>query len=286
MRDASETGNYRSELTYALMLVGMFAVAYYLPLPQSSLLTPPLETSDLPEPEIITEIPDFSAIVDVEEKKQAFFDFLQPYVDAQNAKVLQQRERLLALTDKVNGRQELDRNERLFIRNLADQYEMASDNYRDRGFLNRLLRRVDVLPPSLVLAQAANESAWGTSRFALEAYNFFGQWCYSEGCGMVPNRRRPSARHELKSFNSLEDAVDAYFRNLNTFPSYQDLRLIRESLRASDRPIDGISLARGLMSYSERGEAYIGELQSMIEFNALLERDMQLIPGQLPSRLD
>ena len=242
MRDAPATGNnYRPELSYALLLVSLFALAYYLPLPQSSLLAPLPETRTLTEPASITKIPDFSAIADVEEKKLAFFDFLQPYVDAQNAKVLQQREQLLVLMDKLDKGQDLDRNERLFIRNLADQYEIASDNYRDRAFRNRLLRRVDVLPPSLVLAQAANESAWGTSRFALEAYNYFGQWCYSEGCGMVPNRRRPSARHEVKAFSSVEEAVDAYFTNLNTFPSYLDLRLIRESLRATDKPIDGIS---------------------------------------------
>lgn len=280
--------SYRPQLIFALLLVGMFAGASVMPLPSLLFQVPAkdpffdlLLESDLP-----VDIPDFSAIADVELKKQVFFEFLQPFVDLQNRRVQLQREQLLSIIDKLQGGQALERSERVFLRTLAAEYEMEGTDYSEPGWLDRLLRRVDVLPPSLVLAQAANESAWGTSRFALEANNFFGQWCYTQGCGIVPSRRRASASHEVKAFASVEEAVQAYFMNLNTFPSYLDLRLIRESLREQARPIDGISLSQGLESYSERGEAYIDELQDMIRFNDLLDLDLQLTPLQTPSQLD
>lgn len=284
----AESNTCRPQLVFALLLCAMFAGAQVLPLP-SLFFSGPIKDPFLEvafEPLLPREIPDFSAIADVELKKQVFFDFLQPYVDLQNTRVQLQREQLLSIIDKLEHGAELARAERVFLRSLSAQYEMEGNDYRDPAFLDRLLRRVDVLPPSLVLAQAANESAWGTSRFALEANNFFGQWCYTQGCGIVPSRRRASASHEVKAFSSVEEAVQAYFMNINTFPSYLNLRLIRESLREQARPIDGISLSQGLESYSERGEAYISELQDMIRFNDLLARDEQIIQPPTPIQLD
>lgn len=275
----------RPQLIFALLLSGMFATAMFMPMP-SPMFTPEKDPFLAPAPVLPQYIPDFGAIADVDEKKQEFFNFLQPFVDLQNGRIQQQRERLLSLVNKLDQGQELGRSERDFLRNLSVEYEMEGTNYQDPDFLGRLLRRVDILPPSLVLAQAANESAWGTSRFALEGNNFFGQWCYTQGCGIVPSRRRANANHEVKAFESVEEAVQAYFMNLNTFPSYLDLRLIRESLREQAQPIDGISLSLGLESYSERGEEYISELQDMIRFNDLLALDLQLTPPQSPSQLD
>lgn len=276
MRDVTTPMTRHSPtLVFTFMVVVLFGAAFYLTPPHSEKFKPTvspdlaLDTAST----VKVEIPDFAAIADVEMKKRAFFDFLQPYVDAQNEKVQGQRERLQVVIDKIKQGIEPDRNERVFLRTLSDEYEMEGEDYDDPAYLERLLRRVDVLPPSLVLAQAANESGWGTSRFALEVYNFFGQWCYEEGCGLVPNRRRTTSSHEVKAFNSVEEAVNAYFMNLNTFPSYLDLRLIRKSLRDSSRPIDGISLTEGLNAYSERGEDYVDELQAMIHYNELLERD-------------
>jgi Bax protein len=156
---------------------------------------------------------------------------------------------------------------------------LPTDDVVDKAYLQRLLWRVDVIPPSLVLAQAASESAWGTSRFAQDGNNFFGQWCFKRGCGFVPASRRPTANHEVKSFASIEDAVHAYFMNLNTYPSYQYLRVIRQQLRNKEQPIDGISLSEGLGSYSERGDAYIKELRTMIYKNDLLTRDHNITPS-------
>ena len=133
--------------------------------------------------------------------------------------------------------------------------------------LTQLSRRVDIIPVALALVQAANESAWGTSRFATQGNNFFGQWCYQAGCGLVPAARVPGADHEVARFSSPYHSVAAYFANLNTNPAYRPLRDIRYRLRQQDAPVTAIALARGLSQYSERGETYVGELISMIRNN-------------------
>lgn len=267
----------RAFLVVALLVSILFAGAFLIqnPRPSATLAVAP-ETPAVVAPKPV-KLPNFAAIRDTDTKKQVFFDFLQPYVDAKNSEVKLQRQHLLGLIEKMKAGYVLNIDEMVFLRDLSRQYEVPTDDLQDQTFLQLLLRRVDVIPPSLVLAQAANESAWGTSRFARDGYNFFGQWCYEKGCGLVPDRRRPNDRHEVKSFGSVEEAVHAYFQNLNTFPSYQGLRRIRQDLRDKARPIDGISLTEGLRSYSERGDAYIDELRRMIEYNDLLNRDRQMI---------
>ena len=133
--------------------------------------------------------------------------------------------------------------------------------------------RVDIIPASLVLAQAANESAWGTSRFTLEGNNIFGQWCYEEGCGIVPRRRAAGATHEVRRFETIEEAVAAYFVNINTNPVYQYLRELRAQMRVQQLELNPLVLAFGLGRYSERGGNYIDEVQSIIIQNDLLSRD-------------
>ncbi|MFN0001471.1 MAG: glucosaminidase domain-containing protein [Pseudohongiellaceae bacterium] len=267
--------NRRAGFIFSLLLTLLFASAFYLKIPD------PLPEPVNPAPVLISysslekrvTVPDFASIRDVKQKKQTFFDFLQPFIDSKNAEILKQRDVLLNIVDTIVSGTALDFRDKYFLRELSRIYEMPTEDVLNLNYLQRLLWRVDVIPPSLVLAQAANESAWGTSRFAKEGYNFFGQWCYTQGCGLVPNRRRVSAIHEVKSFSSIEEAVNAYFMNINTFPSYQFLRLIRQDLRQNKQTIDGISLAEGLGSYSERGEGYVQELRVLINNNKLLMRD-------------
>jgi len=267
----------RGFLVFALLVTILFAGAFRIqnPRPSSTVAVAPPPVATLVPRSV--QLPNFEAIRDTDMKKQVFFDFLQPYVDAKSGEVQLQRQHLMGLIEKMKAGYVLNIDEMVFLRDLSRQYEVPTDDLQDQTFLQLLLRRVDVIPPSLVLAQAANESAWGTSRFARDGYNFFGQWCYEKGCGLVPDRRRPDDHHEVKSFDSVDAAVHAYFQNLNTFPSYQGLRRIRQDLRDKARPIDGMSLTEGLRSYSERGEAYIDELQRMIEYNDLLNRDQQMI---------
>ncbi|RXJ74351.1 hypothetical protein CS022_04695 [Veronia nyctiphanis] len=129
--------------------------------------------------------PNFGAFSDVNEKKSAFFDFIRPSVEWANTKVEAQRVKLLTLRDKSS----LTQSERSFLNGLAKQYSLdMPSTFPDLSWFNVALEKVDVLPTSLILVQAAKESGWGTSRFAQHGNNFFGQWCYSTGCGMVPTK--------------------------------------------------------------------------------------------------
>lgn len=157
-------------------------------------------------------------------------------------------------------------NDRRFLAQMYKQYklERATLNKSD---LAKLLKRVDGLPEALVLMQAANESAWGTSRFAKQGKNYFGQWCYRRGCGLVPLQRTEGMNHEVAKFEDIGDSVRSYFRNINTNSAYKTLREIRAQLRADNLGLKSELLAPGLVSYSERGFDYVEDLLAMIRVN-------------------
>ncbi|MDX1676816.1 glucosaminidase domain-containing protein [Arsukibacterium sp.] len=213
-----------------------------------------------------TPLPDFNAIRETNAKKRAFFDYLRPHVQRENSRLRNLRQQLLVLAEKKQKNQRLNINEYAFLYSLYDEFRMDVAE-SDPQMLQELLKRVDILPVSLVLMQAANESAWGTSRFAVEGYNFFGQWCFREGCGLVPLNRGEDQSHEVAKFDNPAQSIRSYFYNLNTFHTYEALRDIRAQLRAERRPIRGEALAAGLGRYSERGDEYIAEISSMIRFN-------------------
>jgi len=217
-------------------------------------------------------LPDFNAITDVNAKKQAFFAYLRPYVRQENQRLLLLREQLLDIAEKKQKNVRLSIEEYAFLYSLYDEFRLdVAETNPDT--LEDLLLRVDVIPESLVLMQAANESAWGTSRFAVEGYNFFGQWCFREGCGMVPLNRPEDQFHEVARFESPALAIRSYFYNLNTFHTYEPLRQIRAELRAENRPLHAEHIAHGLIAYSERGSEYIAEITAMIRFNRRLLED-------------
>ncbi|MEL0639150.1 glucosaminidase domain-containing protein [Pseudoalteromonas aliena] len=210
-------------------------------------------------------LPKFSEFSDVKEKKHAFFSFIRPHVEAENKKILQQRAKLEIARMMLQNELPLEKKQSKDVAAILNSYGLPTTV--DTLILTQALRRVDIIPKELALMQAANESAWGTSRFARIGLNFFGQWCYSKGCGMVPRRRDTGAAHEVAAFKSVRAAVSSYFKNINTHAAYKNLREIRETLRREQKPILATELTHGLMSYSERGEAYIEELNMMINQN-------------------
>lgn len=223
--------------------------------------------------EPIVVFPDFASISNIDAKKQQFFDFLQDYVRYENGLISELRSRLLSYAEIVDSGIPLTGRERDWVIDLAITYDVVTETISDQAIVNELLLRVDVIPASLVLAQAANESAWGTSRFTLEGNNIFGQWCFEEGCGIIPNRRIEGATHEVKSFDTIEAAIEGYFLNINTHHLYADFRAERARLRQLGRRLDPILLAQGLDRYSQRGENYIDEVQTLIQQNDLRQRD-------------
>jgi Bax protein len=216
------------------------------------------------------DLPDFSQYENTAEKKNAFFSFLYPRIVLANSRILIERRYL----ETLSRRESLNPTETDWLLQQAERLRVDEEPGSEEMFL-RLRSRLDFIPPSLVLAQAANESAWGTSRFALKGNNLFGQWCFSQGCGIVPSGRAEGKSHEVAAFDSPYRSVRGYIQNLNRHPSYQLVRDLRRQARESGRFASGTSLAAGLVSYSERGEEYISEIRSMISFNKLLDYDRE-----------
>ncbi|WP_108127512.1 glucosaminidase domain-containing protein [Saccharospirillum mangrovi] len=213
--------------------------------------------------------PDFAQFAEGDARKQAFFDYFEPLIETENQAILSNRTKLQAV---VNAEQ-ANWIEQLWLRLLAHRYEMDDFDVNDLSHWQALLIRVDGVPPSLALAQAANESAWGTSRFAVEGNNYFGQWCFSRDCGMVPEERDDDARHEVARFASAQQSVRLYVNNINTHYAYAQLRERRAKLRAAGAAVTGLELAPTLVNYSQRGQAYVDDIVAMIRFNNLQAYD-------------
>lgn len=211
-------------------------------------------------------LPDFASIRDVKEKKAKFFGYLKPLVEAVNQEIKSDRQFVASLTSYPE-----EQDARIALSNIIKRYDIDIEETDIESefeqLKSRLLRRVDTLPVALVLMQAANESAWGTSRFALQANNLFGQWCFSPGCGVVPKGRPDGETYEVRKFNHPIDSIRSYFNNLNTGHAYVSLRDIREQHRENGEPLDATEMAEGLSKYSIRREEYVVEIQNMIRVN-------------------
>lgn len=224
-------------------------------------------------------LPDFSGYSDVKQKKTAFFEYMLPLVQAGNQSIVEQRGALQEMAaESAELPFELSFFQQRHLLQLAERYgvdskAVDSDAVNNQQIIDQLLLRVAPLPPSLVLAQAAIESAWGTSRFALQGNNLFGQWCYQKGCGIVPRRRSAESRHEVAKFDSVDDAVKAYLHNLNTHRAYSDLRVLRAELGTSESGATGHQLAQTLLYYSELRQVYVDEVQAVIRINKLQAYD-------------
>jgi len=213
------------------------------------------------------DLPDFAAMEeDVATMKAAFYAYLTPMVIHHNDSIRDQRARLKDVQQKISSETPLSGADRRWLNTLAEQYELESDQeMMQQTLVQKLLLRVDTVPLELALVQAAKESGWGRSRFAVEANNLFGQWCYVEGCGMVPSNRAAGANHEIEVFSSVSEAMRRYMNNLNTHDSYSDFRRLRQQLRESGKPLTGMALVNGLILYSERREAYVEDIRGMLQ---------------------
>lgn len=220
----------------------------------------------IPEVEVHRDLPDFMSMTDVTEKKEEFFRFLLPLVEAENIRILHDRAYLKAIYERFK-RNELTAADKKQLEEWINYYRLEDDIAIDENLFGLLKRRIDIIPEMMVLVQAANESGWGTSRFSRKGLNLFGQWCYSKGCGLVPTGRVEGGRHEVAQFDSVNASVKSYMRNINTHGAYLDLRLLREQKRLDNADIRARDLITGLSSYSERGEEYIDELRAMIRIN-------------------
>ena len=262
----------RSVIKVSLSTLVALALVLYL----WSLSTERVQEQLVPKPSKMAAkpVPDFTDFDNVSDKKKAFFTYLKPEIETQNQHLLGVRHQLQLLQREIAEKRSISDEEIEKLNWLVKEYRIkTAENIRADDYdtlaiaVDDLLAKIDIIPADLVLVQAANESAWGTSRFARQGYNFFGLWCFKKGCGFVPSRRNEDASHEVAKFPNLTRAVYTYMRNLNRHDAYKELRTIRAQLRSNNLPITGNALAEGLVSYSERGHDYVEELQAMIRFN-------------------
>ena len=202
-----------------------------------------------------------------QERKTVFLRYMLPYILEANNKVRKQRERLLKLWQKRRSDERLGEGESAWLASLFTDYRVKP------GEFSILLSRVDTVPVSLALAQAAVESGWGTSRFAQEGNAPFGQWTTTDNAGMVPQKREEGLTHKVRSFDSLEKSVEAYLRNLNTHRAYRTFRKLRSAFRKKDEPVDSLAIAETLTAYSEKGKGYVELLKHIITTNELRALD-------------
>ncbi len=214
--------------------------------------------------------------IPVQLKKMVFFRLMAPLILISNENITIERETV----------KEASLNDEQLI-TIARKYRVINDHLEaiTEEQRQQLLKRVDIMPPSLVLAQAAEESGWATSRFTLEGNAFFGQWDFS-GNGMIPKQQRKElGNYGLARFDTPQASVEGYMLNINTNAAYLKLRELRKDLRANNQPITGLELANTLDKYSERGQAYIDGIQQMIRFNKLEQVDEAYLSESAPLHL-
>ena len=221
----------------------------------------PFEVGMLPE--------ELKNIESTKKRKDLFIKIVLPLILSENNRILRDRDILFKVLNKNNN----TKSERQWLDKKFKQYGVVNKD------VTTLKIRMDIIPVSLALAQAAKESGWGTSRFAIEGNALFGQWTYS-GEGITPAAADKGDKHKVMAFSVLKSSVRAYQRNLNTHKSYKAFRKERATQRDNEENLDSTLLANYLHSYAETGEEYVKILKQIINQNNLKDFDKAKI---LPS---
>jgi len=224
----------------------------------------------LVKPVALTLLPNELKMIENSNKRKEFFiQIVLPLIIKENNIIKTDRRTLFDIINKSNNTTE----ELNWLEKKYKQYGVKSKD------LSTLKIRMDEIPASLAIAQAAKETGWGTSRFAQEGNALFGQWTWS-GEGLKPKDAKEGEDHKVMKFNILQASVRAYQRNLNTHPTYKDLRKARAEFRDSNKPLDSLQLSNYLNKYAETGNQYVEVLQQIIKQNKLKDfDDAKLLPS-------
>ena len=224
------------------------------------------------KPIYLTKLPkDLKTLGDTKKKRELFIKIVLPLILDENEKILEDRKKLF----KILGKNFNTVGERVWLKRRFKEYKIDDQD------LSKLKIRMDIIPVSIALAQAANESGWGTSRFALEGNALFGQWTWSKK-GISPKNKDPDSSHKILQFQILKASVKAYKNNLNTHNAYQEFREVRAQLRQENKKINGLALTKYLKNYAAIGEKYVAILEDIIEINSLADFDnANLLPTKL-----
>ena len=210
-------------------------------------------------------------IESTEKRKNLFIQIILPLIIEENNRIKLNRKKLFSILNKNH--------------NSNDEKKWLNKKFKQYGVLNKDLStlkiRMDTIPVSLAIAQAANETGWGTSKFALEGNALFGQWTWS-GEGIKPAEADNDATHKVMKFEILKSSVRAYQRNLNTHSGYKEFRMARAELRDNGRNLDGLILANYLNRYAATGEEYVRIIKQIIKQNNLKDfDDVKLLPSSI-----
>ncbi len=212
---------------------------------------------------------EIKSIANTKKRKDMFIKIVLPLVVKENNRIRIDRKRLFTILNK-NSNTDI---EKKWLKKKYKQYGARQND------LSTLKVRMDEIPVSLAIAQAAKETGWGTSRFALKGNALFGQWTWS-GEGLKPKNAEEGKDHKVMKFHSLQLSVRAYLRNLNTHSSYRNLRKARTELRNKNKSLDSLILSKYLDKYAETGSQYIEVLNKIIEQNNLKDFDeARLLPS-------
>ena len=224
------------------------------------------------KPIYLTKLPkDLKTLGDTKTKRELFIKIVLPLILDENNKIAEDRKKLFQMLGKNFNTV----GERVWLKRRFKEYKIE-----DKDF-SKLKMRMDIIPVSIALAQAANESGWGTSRFALEGNALFGQWTWSKK-GISPKNKDPDQSHKILQFQILKASVRAYKNNLNTHNAYKEFREVRAQLRQEGKQIIGLDLTKYIKNYAAIGEKYVTIIDGIIEQNSLTDFDKA---GLLPTRL-
>ena len=224
------------------------------------------------KPIYLTKLPkDLNSLGNTKKKRELFIQIILPLILDENDKIKEDRKKLF----KILGKSFNTVGERVWLKRRFKEYKIEDQD------LSKLKMRMDIIPVSIAIAQAANESGWGTSRFALEGNALFGQWTWSKK-GISPKNQDPNETHRVLQFQILKASVRAYKNNLNTHNAYREFREVRAQLREEKKPINGLLLTQYLKNYASIGEKYVAILNDIIERNSLTDFDKaNLLPTKL-----
>ena len=215
------------------------------------------------KPIYLTKLPkDIKTLGNTKQKRELFIKIILPLILDENLKITEDRKKLF----KVLSKNFNTVGERVWLKRRFNEYKI------DDGDLAKLKMRMDIVPVSIAIAQAANESGWGTSRFALEGNALFGQWTWSKK-GISPKNKDPNQSHKVLQFQVLKASVKAYKNNLNTHNAYKNFREARAKLRQENKEIIGTELTKYLKRYASIGEKYVVILDDIIRKNSLTDFD-------------
>ena len=226
-------------------------------------LVKPIRLSLLPD--------EMKKIENTKKRKTLFIQIVLPLILEENTKIKIDRIKLFNILNKNNN----TKKEKAWLKSKFKQYGVVNND------LSTLKVRMDVVPTSLAIAQAAKETGWGTSRFALEGNALFGQWTWG-GEGIKPSGAESDSTHKVMKFKILKSSVKAYLRNLNTHSSYRNFRMARAELRDEKSKLNSLILANHLDKYAETGKEYVKILKQIIKQNQLTDfDDVKLQPSSL-----